>query len=109
MIWSPQTVSGIVHRQSRRCFSRRPAFQAGRGSATTKLRAPTTTGVKLSAAKIEYREQRLTLDGLQQRLDVLADVVVARAFPEIFGTLVVMFQHQVGDFFQVLQIQSHVL
>jgi hypothetical protein len=25
---------------------------------------------------------------LQQRHDVLADVVIARAFPEIFGTLV---------------------
>jgi hypothetical protein len=29
------------------------------------------------------RERRVTLDVLQQRLDVLADVVIARAFPEI--------------------------
>jgi hypothetical protein len=52
------------------------------------------------AAKIEYRETRLTLDVLQQRRDVLADVVIARAFPEIFGTLVVMFQREAGDFFR---------
>jgi hypothetical protein len=30
------------------------------------------------AAKIEYRETRLTLDVLQQRRDVQADVVIAR-------------------------------
>jgi hypothetical protein len=61
-----------------------------------------------SAAKIEYRERRLTLDMLQQRLNVLADAVIARAFPEIFGTLVIMFQREVSDFFQVLRIQFHV-
>ena len=33
------------------------------------------------AAKIEDRERRVTLDGSQQA-DVLADVVIARAFPE---------------------------
>jgi len=60
------------------------------------------------AAEIEYRERRLTLDGLQQRRDVLADVVVARAFPGIFGTLVIIFQREVGDFLQVLRIQFHV-
>jgi hypothetical protein len=56
------------------------------------------------AAKIEYCERRITLDVLQQRLDVLADVVIARAFPEFFGTLVVMFQREVGDFSQFLRI-----
>jgi len=60
------------------------------------------------AAQIEYGERRITLDVLQQRLDVLADVVITRAFPEIFGTLVIMFQREVGDFFQVLRIQFHV-
>src|ERR1019366_3015329 len=35
-----------------------------------------------SAAKIEYRERRLTLAMLQQRLNVLANVMIARAFPE---------------------------
>ena len=42
------------------------------------------------AAKIEYRERRVTLDVSQQRFDVLADVVIARAFSEIFGTPVVV-------------------
>lgn len=59
------------------------------------------------AAKIEHRERRVTLAASQQRFDVLADVVIARAFPEIFGTPVVAFQREVGDFFQVLRIQSH--
>ena len=56
------------------------------------------------AAKIEYRKMRSVLDVLQQRSDVLADVVIARAFPEIFGTLVVMFQCQISDFLQVLRV-----
>src|SRR6516165_8190444 len=60
------------------------------------------------AAKIEYRERRLTLDVLQQRRDVLADVVIARTFPEIFSALIVLFQREVRDFCQVLRIQLHV-
>ena len=54
------------------------------------------------AAKIEYRERRLAIDVLQQRRDILADVVIARAFPEFFGALIVMLQREVGDLFQVL-------
>jgi hypothetical protein len=55
-----------------------------------------------SAAKIEYRERRLTLDMPQQRLNFLADVVIVRAFPEFFGTLIVVLQSEAGDFLQVL-------
>ena len=44
------------------------------------------------AAEIENRERRLALDVLQQRLDVLAHVVIARAGPEIVGALVVVLQ-----------------
>ena len=51
-----------------------------------------------SAAKIEYRERRLTVNMLQQHINVLADVVIARAFPEFFGTLVVVLKREVGDF-----------
>ena len=58
-------------------------------------------------ARIEYRERRVTLDVSQQRFDVLADVVIARGFPEIFGTPVLVFQREVGDSSQVLRIQSH--
>ena len=57
--------------------------------------------------KIEYRERRLVINVLQQRRDVLADVVIVRAFPEVFGTLVVIFQGDVDEFFQVLWIQFH--
>ena len=45
-----------------------------------------------STAKIEDRERWVTLDGSQQRFDVLTDVVSARALPEIIGTPVVVFQ-----------------
>src|SRR5205814_10520314 len=61
-----------------------------------------------AAAKIEYRERRHAFDVLQQRPDVLADVVIARALPEFFGTLIVMLEREVGDLFQVLRIQVHV-
>jgi hypothetical protein len=47
-------------------------------------------------------------DVLQHRCDVLADVVVASAFPEIFGIPVVEIQRHVGDFVQVLRVQFHV-
>jgi hypothetical protein len=40
------------------------------------------------AAKIQYGVRLLTFDALQQRGDVLVDVVIARTFPEIFGELV---------------------
>src|SRR5271154_5714181 len=44
------------------------------------------------AAKIKYCETRLTLDVLQHRNDVLADIVIASACPELLGTPVIMFQ-----------------
>src|SRR5271155_429624 len=62
-----------------------------------------------TATKIKYCETRLTLDVLQHRRDVLADIVIARACPELFGTLVIMFQCKVDYFFQVLRIQFHIL
>ena len=37
------------------------------------------------AAKIKYCETRLALDVLQHRRNVLADIVIARACPELFG------------------------
>jgi hypothetical protein len=37
--------------------------------------------------------------------DVLANVVMASAFPKIFGILVVTVQRQVGDFFELLRIE----
>ena len=45
------------------------------------------------AAKIKYCETRPTLDVLQHRRDVLADIVIACACPELFGALVIMFQY----------------
>jgi hypothetical protein len=51
-------------------------------------------GLKVASwptAKIEYRKRPFTLDVLQHGCDVLADVVIARAFPEIFGMPAVIF------------------
>jgi hypothetical protein len=59
-----------------------------------------------SAAEIEYGEGRFVLNEPQQRLDVLADVVIARTFPEILRTLVLVSQREVGDFFQILLIHG---
>src|ERR687895_400642 len=59
------------------------------------------------AAEIEDRERRVALDGAQQRFDVLADIVIARAFAEILGMPVVVFQREAGDFFQVLRGRRH--
>ena len=49
------------------------------------------------AAEVEDRERRLALNESQQRRDVLADVVIARAAPELLGMPVVMSQRAVGD------------
>jgi hypothetical protein len=59
------------------------------------------------AAEIQYCEGRFVLNESQQRSNVLADVVIARPLPEILGMPVVVFQREVGDFFQVLLIQFH--
>jgi hypothetical protein len=59
-------------------------------------------------AKIEYRETPFALDVLQHRCDILADVVTASAFPEIFRMLVVIIQRQASDFFQVLRTQFQI-
>src|SRR5688572_17586810 len=53
------------------------------------------------AAEIEDRERWVALDGSQQRFDVLADVMIARAFPEILGVPIVVLQREAGDFFQL--------
>jgi hypothetical protein len=49
------------------------------------------------ATEVEDREGRLARDVPQQRLDVLGDVVVARAFPEALGPAFVVLQRAGGD------------
>jgi hypothetical protein len=61
-----------------------------------------------AAAKIEDGERPFTLDVLQQRRDVLSNVVIASALPEIFGILVVTVECEVGYFFEILRTQFHV-
>ena len=81
----------------------RGAFQTYRDVTELGERLEVASG---PAAKIEDRERRVTLDGSQQRCDVLADVVIARAFPEILGMPVVVVQREAGDLFQVLRIDG---
>src|SRR5438132_13805070 len=59
------------------------------------------------AAQVENRERRLALDVREQRRDVLADVVIARALPEVLRTLVVVVQGPRGDVVQVLPFEGH--
>ena len=60
------------------------------------------------AAEIEDGEWRRGSDVLQQRRDVLADIVAARAFAEVGGALLVVLERPGGDFFQVLRVQLHI-
>src|SRR5256714_808461 len=48
------------------------------------------------AAEVENRERRAALDALQQSLDVLADVVIARTFPERIGAFLIVVE-RTGD------------
>jgi hypothetical protein len=80
------------------------AFQTDRIMALLDERFEVAPG---PAAKVEYCKRRFALDALQQRFNVLADVVITRAFPELFGTHIVMLQREEGDFFQILRIQFH--
>jgi hypothetical protein len=68
------------------------AFQTDRIMASFDERFEVAAG---PAAKVEYRRRRLALDVLQQRFNVLADVVMARALPELFRTLIVVLQREV--------------
>src|SRR5579862_7373447 len=57
-----------------------------------------------AAAEIENGKGRHALDGLQQRVYVLAHVVVARAAPEFFRALVVMRQRETADLVHALLV-----
>jgi hypothetical protein len=82
----------------------RGAFQTYRDMAKFAEHLEVATG---PAAKIEYREWRLTSDGLQQRLDVLGDIVITCASPKLFRVPVVMVQGLTSDLFEVVRIKFH--
>ena len=56
-----------------------------------------------TAAEIEDGERRFSGNVPQQRVDVLADVVVARAVPIRFGALVVVTERQGGDLVEIVE------
>jgi hypothetical protein len=57
------------------------------------------------AAKIKQCERSFTSDVLKHCRCVLCNIMLARAFPERFGALVVMVQGAVCDVFQISLIQ----
>jgi hypothetical protein len=59
------------------------------------------------AADIQDCERRRAVNMAQQRRDVLADIVIAGAFAKIFCTLVVMFQRQGGNVFEIGRQECH--
>ncbi|MNZ51874.1 hypothetical protein D3C78_697040 [compost metagenome] len=54
------------------------------------------------AAKVENVERRLALNVPQQGIDVLADIVIARALAKVFGDRIVMAEGRGGDLFEVV-------
>jgi len=93
----PDLATAVLARHGRET---RGAFETDGGVPEIDERLQVAPG---SATEIEYRERRVAFDGLQQRRDVLSYVVVARAFPEIFGTLVIFVQRDAGDFCKTLR------
>src|SRR3954465_12035286 len=59
------------------------------------------------AAEIQNGEQRLRFDVIQQRGDVLADVMMLRTLAKIRGALIVVFKRKRGYFLQVAWIELH--
>src|SRR5882672_6829395 len=59
------------------------------------------------AAQIENRERRLALDVREQRRDVLADIVIARALPEVLGAPVIVIEGPGGDVIQIASLERH--
>src|SRR5438034_75359 len=54
-----------------------------------------------AATQVENRKGRFAFDGVEQRRDVLTDVVRARALPESVGALVVMLERAHTDGFEL--------
>jgi hypothetical protein len=50
-----------------------------------------------AAAQVEDEKRRIALDAIEQRGDILRGVVIARAFPELLGALVVVSERRTGD------------
>ena len=60
-----------------------------------------------AAAEVQDRERRLANNVLEQRADVLADIVVARAFPKALRAPAIVFERAVGESLQILGRQRH--
>ena len=56
-----------------------------------------------AAAHVQDEKRRRAFDVVEQRRDVLRDVVISRAFPELLGTLVVVSERRAGDRGEILR------
>ena len=86
---------------ARHCDEARGTFQAYWG--VTELDKRPEIAAR-PAAKVEDRQGRLPLDVLQQRRNVLADVVPVRAVPETLGLFVIVLQRPAGDVLQLVRV-----
>src|ERR1039457_2451091 len=87
----PHRAAGVLARHR----SKAPdAFEADRGMAELHQRPEVAAR---SAAQIENREGRRTLDVVEQGADVLADVMVARSLPERIGTLAIVIERSADN------------
>jgi hypothetical protein len=57
--------------------------------------------------KIQNYVWRLTLDARQQGIDVLPNIMIARAFPKRFGMLIIVTQCVMSNFLQISWIEFH--
>jgi hypothetical protein len=60
-----------------------------------------------TAAEVEQLKRRGCLDVVQQRGDVLAHVMVARALPELVCVMLIMRQRPCGDVFDGVGVHGH--
>ena len=59
------------------------------------------------AAEIQHGKRRCALDMAQQRVDVLAHIVIAGAFTEVLGHLVVVAEGDGSDLVEVVGLEGH--
>src|SRR5437868_10374994 len=86
----PHFAAGIIARHRREALD---SIDADRRMAQLSESSQVAAG---PAAQVENREWRLALDASQQGLDILADVVIARAFPERVGAFLIVVE-RTGD------------
>ena len=89
-----------TRRGARHRHERRRALQPDRAVTELRERRQVAPG---AAAEVENRERRRSGDVLQQRRDVLADIVIARALPEVLRMRTIVLERAIGELLQFLR------